>query len=55
MGMQKICNDIFPDWSRNKYLSMIPKGGIEILETLNSSIGSQDMLDANIIRIGGLI
>lgn len=55
MGMQKICNDVFPDWNRNKYLSMVPKGGIEILKTLNASFESQDVLDSTIIRIGGLI
>ncbi len=54
-GMQKICRDIFPDWKQSKYISMIPKGGIEILETIDTSFESQDMLDSTIVRIGRLI
>ena len=40
-SMQRICRDVFPKWRKNPYLSMIPKGGISLLESIDLQFTSQ--------------
>jgi glycosyltransferase involved in cell wall biosynthesis len=54
-NMQKICNSIFPNWKNNPHISMIPKGGIKLLESLAQTFNSQGELNSFISESKNLI
>ncbi len=50
-NMQSICKSVFSKWRDNPHLSMIPDGGIKILESMYHSFETQEELNRYILEV----